>query len=763
MSFSFLNPWLLFGLLGIGVPILIHLLSRKSAHVVEWGAMQFLELGKRTKRRYRMEHLLLLLLRMILVILLVLALARPWGTGLALWEGSQRSARDVVIILDCSFSMDQRTQPVTPFNQARLWINNFLKQHQPGDHYFIYSAHDLPHPLLPEWVSQPEKISEQLPQLKSASGSSNLPEAILAGLQKLNTAPQPNRELIVLTDQHAASWQLENELLWERIKLHQQQVPQPPRIWKVNLLDEATSNKTPFPNAALAPLQLSKQTTLQGAPVRIQTTATLWEATEPVTRRVIFKINGQPLQEQAKEVTLTPGKPLPLDFEYQFSEPGTHLISVEWESDLYPGDDLVSAVVSVQDRLELLLVEGTPNIDPTLQETYFLKTALSPSTDTEQSASMIHTTLIESRFLQEQELDKYNLVCLANVAELTKPATEQIRHYVEQGGALLILLGDLVDPEAYHRTLFSPDIGVVQAELNHQQTDRSPQFGGIHIDNPSLNEPWLKQFQTEAGGGLTSARFDRWWVGKWQSDQQSPTDNYLPAWPQVNIQLETGDPWMLTAPWGLGQVTILTSPLDTAWSNLPSKPDYVPFIYELILNLTQAQSSYNIHSGEPLLISSNLLPGSKQATLTSPDGSQHTLALSKDAFQFTDTWASGIYQVEATQTTENQSRPNGPIYYAVTFKADESNPLTLNDSQTIFLKEMTEYVEVESLPQLLRDLRANNQKTEFTTLLLLMFVLLLIGESLMTRRLVQGGHLLQQEPIPSPKFTSDNPAEEQTA
>jgi len=62
MSFSFLNPFLLFGLIGIGVPILIHLFSRKSATVVEWGAMQFLELGKRTKRRYRLEHLILLLI-----------------------------------------------------------------------------------------------------------------------------------------------------------------------------------------------------------------------------------------------------------------------------------------------------------------------------------------------------------------------------------------------------------------------------------------------------------------------------------------------------------------------------------------------------------------------------------------------------------------------------------------------------------------------------------------------------------------------------
>ncbi len=38
----FLNPWLLLGLLGVALPIMAHLLSRRRFDIVEWGAMQFL-------------------------------------------------------------------------------------------------------------------------------------------------------------------------------------------------------------------------------------------------------------------------------------------------------------------------------------------------------------------------------------------------------------------------------------------------------------------------------------------------------------------------------------------------------------------------------------------------------------------------------------------------------------------------------------------------------------------------------------------------
>src|SRR5215471_3743184 len=63
----FLLPVMLFGLGAIAIPPIIHLLNRRRFEVVDWGAMQFLQVSEVTRRRLMIEELLLMLLRMGLI------------------------------------------------------------------------------------------------------------------------------------------------------------------------------------------------------------------------------------------------------------------------------------------------------------------------------------------------------------------------------------------------------------------------------------------------------------------------------------------------------------------------------------------------------------------------------------------------------------------------------------------------------------------------------------------------------------------------
>src|SRR5262245_343842 len=109
-------PAMLWGLLAVAIPVLIHLLNRRRAVVIDWGAMPFLALGRRAHRRSRLAELPLMLGRMILLALVALALARPFvaprdaapGDAASEALGSSVAAgepRDVAIILDGSESM----------------------------------------------------------------------------------------------------------------------------------------------------------------------------------------------------------------------------------------------------------------------------------------------------------------------------------------------------------------------------------------------------------------------------------------------------------------------------------------------------------------------------------------------------------------------------------------------------------------------------------------------------------------------------------
>src|SRR3954467_14151831 len=104
--FAFVHvPWMLIGLAALAVPVLIHLLNRRRYDVVDWGAMQFLQVGETTRRRLLLEEILLMLLRMGLIALLGRALPVPRVTSPSLAAVAARASRDVVLVFDGSYSM----------------------------------------------------------------------------------------------------------------------------------------------------------------------------------------------------------------------------------------------------------------------------------------------------------------------------------------------------------------------------------------------------------------------------------------------------------------------------------------------------------------------------------------------------------------------------------------------------------------------------------------------------------------------------------
>ena len=58
MPFYLLNPWMLIGLAALAVPVIIHLLNRRRYDVVDWGAMQFLQISNVTRRRIMLRRLM---------------------------------------------------------------------------------------------------------------------------------------------------------------------------------------------------------------------------------------------------------------------------------------------------------------------------------------------------------------------------------------------------------------------------------------------------------------------------------------------------------------------------------------------------------------------------------------------------------------------------------------------------------------------------------------------------------------------------------
>src|SRR5690349_4118299 len=121
-AWSFASGAMLWWGLAAALPLLIHFWSRWRYDQVEWGAMQFLEAALRQhQRRVQFEQWVLLVLRVLTLVLLTLALAEPVVTGPALGRngGTHGSQLVTILVIDGSYSMQNREGSSSRFEQAR--------------------------------------------------------------------------------------------------------------------------------------------------------------------------------------------------------------------------------------------------------------------------------------------------------------------------------------------------------------------------------------------------------------------------------------------------------------------------------------------------------------------------------------------------------------------------------------------------------------------------------------------------------------------
>jgi hypothetical protein len=819
MSFELLNPWMLAGLAGVALPVIAHLLSKKKYDIVSWGAMQFLKLGQETRRRVWLEDLWLLLLRMALVAWLAIALARPWISARWLGDIGPQPNRDVVIILDGSYSMAWEATSVTPQEASVRWIDKFLSQLRPGDKVALLEAREQVRTLIDPPIRDLNRVRDELKKLSPPTGTANFPEALAHAVKLLSRTNHPRREVILLTDGQAQGWFAEDANLWLRLDDLKKQSSVTPHLWVVNVLDAAVGDEE-LPasgerlNFHVERLQPSRELSVPGFPIRFQSRVRFSGGSTSVTRQVHFEVDGQRLAERTVSVTLAPGGEANIEFEHRFEAIGSHLVRVALDADDLPTDNTSEAVIVVTEALPVLLVDGDPKPDPVQSETFFLRAALAASgNDTpwvkptivkwsewtpqfqlrreieapaEPAAGDAAAARREPRPPNDpppvNDLDKFAAVVLANVPQLTDAQFAALADSVKRGGGAGFALGNRVEKDRYNNQLFADETGLLDVSLVEIESEPAEhREQGVFIANPTLESPWLQRFRAERGAAFTTARFGRWWKVKMADDQRQKADGQeaadaendtrkesLERQPAVVLaRLQTGAPYLISGQYGRGNVMLLTSPLDADWNSLLTKPDYVAFVHEWLFQLASRHGERNVAVGQPLVGS---FPPSDQPlnagaptgfVFEGPDGEPRVAKLSGEGTSalliLDDTSLPGVYSLRRKEPADEQrlsgkaaapekNKPAKPLaapgreLFVVNADRAESNLTPLTDEELALLTG-------EERLQFIREGReiqvaASNElpRHELWQLLFLAFLALLVGEVLMTRKLVRGGH-----------------------
>ncbi|WP_435015837.1 VWA domain-containing protein [Tundrisphaera sp. TA3] len=631
MSWGVANVAMLGGLAGVAIPIAIHLLSRRDEPVVDWGAMQFLELAPSQRRRVRFADALLMLARIIPLALAALALSRPyWNPANASVVGSElsrssasSSRRDVVLILDGSAGMG-RPGDDSPRDRAIAWARRFVATLRPGDSVAVLQAGSRVRPVIDPPAYDLEAASRALADAPATRGAGDIPSAIAEAFRILGRAGNPARDVIVLTDGGRAAWKLDEPGRWNLLRDLRARMPAPPSLWVAAFPPGPDGSGAP--DGSVGPIALTRATPTPGMPVGVSATVAN-AGPGPMTRAAELVVDGRAVPGSSRVVgPIPPGGRSPVEFSAEFADLGDHLVAVRLVpgADPRPEDDESSAMVRVARPIRVVLIDGATG----LGATPFLRAALAPGGD---RSPRFEATSVAARAFRPDQLEGQDVSVLAGVTAISPDYGRMLARFVEAGGGLLLVPGPSADPDAWARGL-GPDllpagVGPIKGEA-------------VRPDPRSFNGPALAPLGRGETPALGSATF--------------VAHRRLTPVPRASVlaRLDDGDPWIVARPLGRGRVAVVATGLDAAAGTLVANPDFVPFAHELVAGLADTPPPPRpIPPGSPLAFDLDPAPPSSagEAILTLPSGRSLNVPIARSGASarvlVPDTDEPGIYRL----------------------------------------------------------------------------------------------------------------------
>lgn len=740
-----LNPWMLVGLAGIVLPVIAHLLVRRRYRVVDWGAMQFLSPGTRTRRRLQLEDLLLLLLRILQILILVLALARPWIYSGLFTDYHSAGSRDVVVVIDGSNSMARSDGITTLHQNARRRAGRFLATLAPNDTVMLIDGRDVPDVLIRSPTTDRSLVAEHVGRLEPPGGYSNLRAACERAVSLLVQANGQHRDIVVFTDSQRSSWNIDDSAGWQQFDDLLNLPAVKPRLWVVDCGAQLSS---PQNQISVGRLKIGPDVAVPGSPVRISTSITN-HSPNPIESPIELMVEGQRVSGQDRTLSVPADATINVQLVHRFSAVGVHNVTVQAnvDSDELAIDNASTAIATVRPALNVLLVESSADSDPSQHRTLFVRAALTPPAD---MPPWMQARVVPSQALTAEDIRNADVIILQDVDVLPDGCSTWLVDAVRDGTGLFLATGPHTTSEFFDQQFVQsgllPGTQLLQERLWEPSEGDPPR-----IMASSLQIDWLRHFQHRPDTSFLNAHFNGWWqVSTDKPVERTEEAAGIDEAPVYSVaQLTNNTPVLFQRPCGKGRILWMTVSLDTEWSNLPGRPDFVTFLYDAVFHLTLSRTNRNVMPGEQI---HTQLDAAGRSTLGIRRPSDlwdpvRTTFVPNDQtspqiqVRYDRVTIPGIYQL-----VEEQTDAQVDVFAADYDRRENSNEqLAPKDRQ--FLQDADRLQMVDSTEALSREMYATESIAELWWLLLAIFLGLLLLESWITRRLVIERHGLEDGPV----------------
>lgn len=612
----FRNPWLLAGLAGVLIPIILHLIRRQAAKPYDWGAMRFLfDTVAARRRRMEWEDFLLMIARCLLIALIVLAVARPFvppdsefpwlfvlplillgvaalggsfvlsalrmrwmmrlvgfafliGAGVLVWKEKSLNlrrfqtseSRDVALVIDGSTSMQIRENGKTAFDRAIEEAKGFVNEAPKGTAFSVVLGGPAPELKTGTPLTHRADVLEVLNSLEPVGGPFRAHEALGVATLSLAEGRGSSKDLVVFTDTQRIGWQLESNTSWVNLGKAWEGLPDGA---KPRLLLRSFPPPPKIRNVSVTGIELSRSIIGTDREVVIKVTIEN-TGTEVVTPGLMEVTAGDKKLEAKGLGQMGPGETTIIDYRHQFSTVGPQVIRVELDgNDDLKADDFAEKAIWVKKTLPVLIVEGNAGASFFNRAGGYTSLALAPVSGNEET--FVDPRVIDAAGLTREELTEDAVVILADVARLPSSVAVKLSDFVVNGGGLWIIAGPRIESGFYQewRGGDGPMVPIKLGEMVYPEK-------GVSLAPGSFDHPVLSLFKDAAGDDLAQAVIDGYRSTSGLVDGASAAARY-----------GDGEIFLAMRDYGNGRVLVTTTALDARMGGLPARPVFVPLVHEL--------------------------------------------------------------------------------------------------------------------------------------------------------------------------------------
>lgn len=604
---TFLNPAVLFGLVAVAIPVVLHLLNLRKLRTVEFSTLAFLkQLQKSKMRKLKLRQILLLIVRTLIVASLVLAFARPAIRGTTASGLGSHTKTSIVLLLDDSFSMSATDEYGSQLNQAKSAALNILSLLKEGDEVYFHKFSDR---TTEEILKSPAR---DFSAVKSAVGEAKISMTyhtlgeILGRAGTLSRhSKNVNKEVYLITDLQRTNFALGDKRGIQPKTTLSELFDNQTRLYLVPVGQAAAGN------VAVNAVKIMNKIFEKDRPFSLEATIRNYGGTPLRNYTVSLYLDGKRVMQKSVDIPADGVSTVP--FSAVPKRTGYLSGYVECEPDPIDSDNERYFTINIPEKTDILFVTNSP------RDISYLQLALAAD---ERSRSSYGVEIIDPAKLLMTPLSRHDVMIICNVKSFSETEAERIKQFATEGGGILLFPGTDLDIPQYTngfcRTLkIAPFTG-----RTGSLTDRSSflSFGSIDFAHPIFSGMFeAKSMEKKARGPSI------------ESPHIYTNLEYHPgATGQSIIRLSDGASFLTEYRIGNGKLLLYSVSPTLYWSDFPVRGIFVPLVRKSVSYLASSDDRLEEHlagAGVTLNLPQKALGASQSSGIVhkSPDGEEEMI------------------------------------------------------------------------------------------------------------------------------------------